>query len=134
MSPSVSPLPPPPSRRCSTWWSSAAARTCCVGPRGLRLGPASHAEHVADDEDVDHGGDGHDSDAPVQALRRGVNDYIINKHPFDEHEVRQVVRRAMNEAQLRRENMRLQRELTLANQQLRDYGAQLERTPERWPN
>jgi signal transduction histidine kinase len=66
----------------------------------------------------------------VQALRRGVHDYIINKHPFDEAEVREVVRRAMNEAQLRRENARLQRELIVANQQLHDYGVQLERTVE----
>ncbi len=47
----------------------------------------------------------------IKALRAGVNDYIINKRPFDADEVREVVKRAVTEAILRRENQRLQREL-----------------------
>src|SRR5918911_1014757 len=66
----------------------------------------------------------------IQAMRRGVNDYIINKRPFDAEEVREVVRRAMSETQLRQENQRLQRELTLANQQLKEYAGHLEQTVE----
>jgi two-component system sensor histidine kinase/response regulator len=66
----------------------------------------------------------------IQAMRRGVNDYIINKRPFDSDEVREVVRRARNEAQLRRENARLQRELASANEQLKEYSGSLERTVE----
>lgn len=62
----------------------------------------------------------------IQALRRGVSDYIINKRPFDANEVREVVRRALTEARLRQENARLQRELTLANQQLKEYSGYLE--------
>lgn len=64
----------------------------------------------------------------IQALRRGVNDYIINKRPFDADEVREVVRRACNEAILRRENAWLQRELASANQQLTEYAGHLERS------
>ncbi len=63
----------------------------------------------------------------IQAIRRGVNDYIVNKRPFDPEEVRSVVRRAHVEVQLRRENARLQRELTLANRQLKEYSGSLER-------
>jgi two-component system sensor histidine kinase/response regulator len=66
----------------------------------------------------------------VQAMRRGVNDYIINKRPFDVDEVRDVVRRARNEAVLRRENARLQGELTAANQQLKEYSGYLEKSVE----
>jgi two-component system, sensor histidine kinase and response regulator len=62
----------------------------------------------------------------IQAIRKGVNDYIINKRPFDADEVREVVRRARNEVMLRRENSRLQRELTSANQQLKEYSGYLE--------
>jgi len=64
----------------------------------------------------------------VDALRRGVNDYIINKRPFDQQEVLEVVRRALKEGELRRENARLARELEAANEQLRQHAAQLERT------
>src|SRR5581483_1316402 len=54
----------------------------------------------------------------IKALRLGVNDYIINKRPFDADEVREVVKRAVTEAHLRRENQRLQRELQISNEQL----------------
>lgn len=66
----------------------------------------------------------------IQAMRRGVNDYIINKRPFDADEVREVVRRARNEVVLRRENARLQRELSAANQQLKEYSGYLEQSVE----
>lgn len=66
----------------------------------------------------------------IQAMRRGVNDYIINKRPFDANEVREVVRRAFNESRLRQENLRLTRELEVANQQLQEYAGHLERTIE----
>lgn len=66
----------------------------------------------------------------IQAIRRGVNDYIINKRPFDADEVRDVVRRARNEAVLRKENARLERELTFANQQLKEYSGYLEQSVE----
>ncbi len=62
----------------------------------------------------------------IQAMRRGVNDYIINKRPFDQNEVREVVRRAIAEARLRQENARLTRELASANEQLKEYAANLE--------
>jgi signal transduction histidine kinase len=64
----------------------------------------------------------------IQAMRRGVNDYIIDKHPFDADQVRDVVRRARNEAILRHENVRLHRELTAANQQLKEYSGYLEKS------
>ncbi len=64
----------------------------------------------------------------IQAMRRGVQDYIINKRPFDPIEVREVVRRAIAEARLRHENTRLTRELELANDQLQEYAANLEKT------
>lgn len=54
----------------------------------------------------------------IKALRLRVDDYIINKRPFDADEVREVVRRAVTEAYLRRENQRLQRELQISNEQL----------------
>ena len=54
----------------------------------------------------------------IKAIRAGVNDYIINKRPFDADEVREVVRRAVTEAHLRRENQRLQRELQISNENL----------------
>jgi signal transduction histidine kinase len=54
----------------------------------------------------------------IKALRLRVDDYIINKRPFDADEVREVVRRAVTEAHLRRENERLQRELQISNDQL----------------
>jgi signal transduction histidine kinase len=62
----------------------------------------------------------------IQAMRHGVNDYIINKRPFDPIEVREVVRRAITESHLRRENLRLTQELALANMQLKEYAAHLE--------
>ncbi len=62
----------------------------------------------------------------IKALRLGVNDYIINKRPFDADEVREVVRRAVNEAHLRRENQRLQREIQFKNEQLQHNYAELE--------
>lgn len=64
----------------------------------------------------------------VEAMRHGVNDYIINKRPFDPDEVRNVVRRACDEARLRVENARLQRELESANQQLQQYAGSLEKS------
>ncbi len=66
----------------------------------------------------------------VQAWRHGAFDYIINKQPFKADEVREVVRRALTETQLRRDNLRLQRDLTLANQQLKEYSAHLEHSIE----
>jgi signal transduction histidine kinase len=62
----------------------------------------------------------------IQAMRRGVNDYIINKRPFDADEVREVVRRAITEAHLRQENRRLNEELTQANEQLQTKAGNLE--------
>ena len=62
----------------------------------------------------------------IKALRLGVNDYIINKRPFDADEVREVVRRAVNEAHLRRENQRLQREIEFKNEQLQQNYAELQ--------
>lgn len=64
----------------------------------------------------------------IQAMRRGVNDYIINKRPFDADEVRDVVRRALVEAHLRQENLRLQGELTRANEQLQMKAETFEHT------
>jgi two-component system sensor histidine kinase/response regulator len=66
----------------------------------------------------------------IQAMRRGVNDYIINKRPFDADEVRDVVHRAHKEVLLRQENSRLQRELTSANRQLKEYSGYLEQSVE----
>ena len=66
----------------------------------------------------------------IQAMRRGVNDYIINKRPFDPSEVREVVRRAIGESRLRQENFRLTHELELVNQQLQEYAGHLERNIE----
>src|SRR5437867_546121 len=66
----------------------------------------------------------------IKALRRGVSDYLINKRPFDAIEVRDVVRRAMTESRLRRENSRLQRALAQANDQLKEYSGFLERSVE----
>ena len=66
----------------------------------------------------------------IQAMRHGVNDYIINKRPFDPVEVREVVRRAITESHLRRENLRLSQELGLANRQLKEYAAHLESSVE----
>ncbi|MBI4787640.1 MAG: response regulator [Chloroflexi bacterium] len=63
----------------------------------------------------------------IQAMRRGVNDYIINKRPFDPGEVREVVRSAIAESRLRQENFRLTHELELVNQQLQEYAGHLER-------
>lgn len=62
----------------------------------------------------------------IKALRLGVNDYIINKRPFDADEVREVVKRSVNEARLRRENQRLQRELAFKNTQLEQNYAELQ--------
>lgn len=62
----------------------------------------------------------------IKALRAGVNDYIINKRPFDADEVREVVKRAVKEAMLRRENNRLQREVELKNEQLAQNYAELQ--------
>ncbi len=62
----------------------------------------------------------------IKAMRAGVNDYIINKRPFDADEVREVVKRAVTEAYLRRENQRLQRELQISNQQLTASYAELQ--------
>ncbi len=64
----------------------------------------------------------------IQAMRHGVQDYIINKRPFDYVEVREVVRRALAEARLKKENARLTRELEIANTQLKEYAANLEKT------
>ncbi len=66
----------------------------------------------------------------VTAWRHGAFDYIINKQPFEVNEVREVVHRALTETRLRRDNLRLQRDLTLANQQLKEYSAHLERSVE----
>lgn len=70
----------------------------------------------------------------IKALRLGVNDYIINKRPFDADEVREVVKRAVNEAKLRQENLRLQRELQIKNarleQAVRELTAAYERLKE----
>lgn len=62
----------------------------------------------------------------IKALRLGVNDYIINKRPFDADEVREVVKRSVNEAKLRRENLRLQREVEFKNEELKRNYAELE--------
>ena len=70
----------------------------------------------------------------IQALRHGVNDYIINKRPFDAGEVRDVVRRARKEGLLRQDNARLQRELTSANRQLKEYSDYLEQSVEELRN
>lgn len=67
----------------------------------------------------------------IKALRAGVNDYIINKRPFDADEVREVVKRAVNEAILRRENQRLQREVDYKNEQLAEKYAELQVAYER---
>ena len=67
----------------------------------------------------------------IKALRAGVNDYIINKRPFDADEVREVVKRAVTEAILRRENQRLQREVELKNEQLVQNYAELQAAYER---
>lgn len=67
----------------------------------------------------------------IRALRAGVNDYIINKRPFDADEVREVVKRAVTEAILRRENNRLQREVELKNEQLAQNYAELQAAYER---
>jgi signal transduction histidine kinase len=67
----------------------------------------------------------------IKALRLGVNDYIINKRPFDADEVREVVKRAVTEAHLRRENLRLQRELAFKNEQLQRNYAELQSAYER---
>lgn len=67
----------------------------------------------------------------IKALRLGVNDYIINKRPFDADEVREVVKRSVNEAKLRRENQRLQRELEFTNQELKRNYAELQSAHER---
>ncbi len=67
----------------------------------------------------------------IKALRLGVNDYIINKRPFDADEVREVVKRAVTEAHLRRENQRLQREVEFKNEQLRQNFAELQSAYER---
>lgn len=66
----------------------------------------------------------------IQAMRSGVNDYIINKRPFDPAEVREAVRRAIAETRLRQENLRLTRELELVNQQLQEYAEHLEHNVE----
>lgn len=67
----------------------------------------------------------------IKALRLGVNDYIINKRPFDADEVREVVKRAVTEAHLRRENQRLQQEVQVKNEQLRQNYAELQSAYER---
>ncbi|MBI4672196.1 MAG: HAMP domain-containing histidine kinase [Chloroflexi bacterium] len=67
----------------------------------------------------------------IKALRLGVNDYIINKRPFDADEVREVVKRAVTEAHLRRENLRLQREVEFKNEQLRQNFTELQVAYER---
>lgn len=67
----------------------------------------------------------------IKALRAGVNDYIINKRPFDADEVREVVKRAVTEALLRRENQRLQREVEIKNEQLVQNYAELQAAYER---
>ncbi len=67
----------------------------------------------------------------IKALRAGVNDYIINKRPFDADEVREVVKRAVTEAILRRENQRLQREVEMKNEQLAQNYAELQAAYER---
>ncbi len=67
----------------------------------------------------------------IKALRAGVNDYIINKRPFDADEVREVVKRAVTEAILRRENQRLQREVEFKNEQLAQNYAELQAAYER---
>lgn len=67
----------------------------------------------------------------IKALRAGVNDYIINKRPFDADEVREVVKRAVTEAILRRENQRLQQEVDLKNAQLAQNYAELQTAYER---
>ncbi len=67
----------------------------------------------------------------ITAIRAGVNDYIINKRPFDAAEVREVVKRAVTEAILRRENQRLQTELRLKNEQLAQQYAELQTAYER---
>jgi signal transduction histidine kinase len=53
-------------------------------------------------------------------------DGVIRHYPPDPAEVREAVRRALEVVQLRRDNLRLQQELLLASQQLRDYSAHLE--------
>jgi signal transduction histidine kinase len=67
----------------------------------------------------------------IKAIRAGVNDYIINKRPFDADEVREVVKRAVTEAILRRENQRLQLELQVKNEQLTQNYAELQSAYER---
>jgi signal transduction histidine kinase len=67
----------------------------------------------------------------IKALRAGVNDYIINKRPFDADEVREVVKRAVTEAILRRENQRLQSEVESKNEQLAQNYAELQAAYER---
>jgi signal transduction histidine kinase len=67
----------------------------------------------------------------IKALRAGVNDYIINKRPFDADEVREVVKRAVTEAILRRENQHLQREVAVKNEQLAQNYAELQTAYER---
>lgn len=67
----------------------------------------------------------------IKALRAGVNDYIINKRPFDADEVREVVKRAVTEAILRRDNRRLQQEVDFKNQELAQKYTELEAAYER---
>jgi len=67
----------------------------------------------------------------VEALRRGVRDYVVNKRPFDREEVLQVVRRAIAEGELRRENARLTQQLVETNKQLAERNRQLEETVHR---
>lgn len=67
----------------------------------------------------------------IKALRAGVNDYIINKRPFDADEVREVVKRAVTESFLRRENQRLQREVDFKNEELAEKYAELQAAYER---
>lgn len=62
----------------------------------------------------------------IKALRRGVDDYIINKRPFDADEVREVVKNKVTESRLRRENQRLQRELQIKNEELTESYAKLQ--------
>lgn len=67
----------------------------------------------------------------IKAMRAGVNDYIINKRPFDADEVREVVKRAVTEAILRKENQRLEREVAFKNEQLAQNFAELQAAYER---